>query len=87
MRIQKRVLALQQVPGGTVEARSSEDLRWRAWSWPPGGPWVPFSLGWGKVGYLCGDVLQGHPGRRGQPAAGDAVTPAKPSWSSENGSA
>lgn len=84
VRIQKRgVGALQQVPGGTVEARSVRTWRWESLELVTWRPVVPFT-GMGKVGCLCGDVLQAPVGE-GSPAARDAVTPAKPSWSSENG--
>lgn len=82
MRIQKRgVGALQQVPGGTVEAPSVRTWRWESLELVTWRPAVPFT-GMGKVGCPC-DVLQA-PAGEGRPAAGDAVTPAKPSWSSEN---
>ena len=82
MRIQKRgVGALQQVPGGAVEAPSVRTWRWESLELVTWRPAVPFT-GMGKVGCPC-DVLQA-PAGEGRPAAGDAVTPAKPSWSSEN---
>ena len=68
---------------GTVEARSVRTWRWESLELVTWRPVVPFT-GMGKVGCLCGDVLQAPVGE-GSPAARDAVTPAKPSWSSENG--